>query len=141
MGVWQERPRCDEAPAWALLTAHFRQAFEGPQAFDLRRAFAQDAGRFAAFSLEAPPLFADLSKNLIDRTAQRLLTQLARECRVEAHRDAMLRGERINVSEDRPVTHVHWRSESNPALAPTDHAPSAIKNIVDVPPQVQASRR
>jgi hypothetical protein len=46
----------------------------GPQAFDLRRAFAQDAGRFAAFSLEAPPLFADLSKNLIDRTAQRLLT-------------------------------------------------------------------
>ena len=141
MGVWQERPRCDEAPAWALLAAHFRQAFEGPQAFDLRRAFAQDAGRFAAFSFEAPPLFADLSKNLIDRTAQRLLTQLARECRVEAHRDAMLRGERINVSEHRPVTHVHWRSESNPAVAPADHAPSAIENIVDVPPEVQASRR
>ncbi|HMN57520.1 MAG TPA: glucose-6-phosphate isomerase, partial [Ottowia sp.] len=82
MGVWHERPRCDEAPAWALLRAHFQQAFTGPQAFDLRRAFEQDAGRFAAFGFDAPPLFADLSKNLIDRTAQRLLTQLARECGV-----------------------------------------------------------
>ena len=140
MGVWHERPRCDEAPAWALLRAHFQQAFTGPQAFDLRRAFEQDAGRFAAFGFDAPPLFADLSKNLIDRTAQRLLTQLARECGVEAHRDAMLRGERINTSEDRPVTHVQWRSESNRPVAGSDQAQSAIKSIVDVPPDVQASR-
>ena len=79
---WRQRPRCDEAPAWPLLQAHFARRFEGPGAFDLRRAFAQDAGRAAAFSLDAGPVFADLSKNLIDLQAQRLLTQLAHECGV-----------------------------------------------------------
>ncbi|MEZ5605908.1 MAG: glucose-6-phosphate isomerase [Burkholderiaceae bacterium] len=141
MQAWQERPRCDEAPAWAQLTAHFQQAFGGPRAFDLRHAFAQDAGRFAAFSLEAPPLFADLSKNLIDREAQRLLTELARQCQVEAHRDAMLRGERINLSEDRPVTHVHWRSESNRPAAHIEQAQSAINNVAFASPLVEVGRR
>jgi glucose-6-phosphate isomerase len=101
---WQQRPRCDETAVWPRLAAHFRQRFAGPRAFDLRQAFAQDARRFERFSLEAPPLLADLSKQLLDEPAQQLLTELARECRVEAHRDAMLAGERINTSERRAVT-------------------------------------
>ena len=53
---WQHRPRCDETPSWALLAAHHARAFQGPAAFDLRRAFAQDAQRVAAFSIDAPPV-------------------------------------------------------------------------------------
>ena len=37
------RPRCDATPAWAALAAHHRQRFDGADAFDLRRAFAEDA--------------------------------------------------------------------------------------------------
>ena len=135
---WRDRPRCDQAPAWPLLQQHLARAFRGGSAFDLRQAFAQDAGRFAAFSLDAPPLFADLSKNLIDAQAQRLLTQLAHQCGVAEHRDAMLRGERINTSEDRAVTHLHWRWASDRPLAPDQQAQEAIVNVANVVPQAAA---
>ncbi len=135
---WQQRPRCDETAVWPRLAAHFRQRFAGPRAFDLRQAFAQDARRFERFSLEAPPLLADLSKQLLDEPAQQLLTELARECRVEAHRDAMLAGERINTSERRAVTHVHWRWVSGQGLAPVEQAPAAIKNVASVIPEAAA---
>ena len=124
---WRWRLRADEAPSWPALCAHAAQAFGGgADSFDLRRAFAQDAGRAAQFSFEAPQLLADLSKNLIDATAQRLLTELAHECGLAAHRDALWAGEHINASEDRPVSHVQWR---NPALAQADSAPAATQNI------------
>ena len=106
---WQQRPRCDEVPAWAALQSHFAQHFSGDAAFDLRRAFAEDAQRCERFSLEAAGLLADLSKNLIDPAAQALLTRLAHECGIEAQRDAMLAGARINRSEGRAVTHTKWR--------------------------------
>ena len=126
---WRHRPRCDETAAWPLLQAHFASAFTGPQAFDLRRAFADDPGRAARFSLQAAPLFADLSKNLIDDEAQRLLTELARECGVEALRDAMLAGEPINTSEQRAVTHVHWRHDRDQPLAQVQQALAASEPI------------
>ncbi len=135
---WQQRPRCDETAVWPKLAAHFRQCFAGPRAFDLRQAFAQDTRRFERFSLEAPPLLADLSKQLLDEPAQQLLTELARECRVEVHRDAMLAGERINTSERRAVTHVHWRWVSDQGLAPVEQAPAAIKNVASVIPEAAA---
>lgn len=115
---WRDRPRCDEVPAWPLLLAHHRRAFTGPQAFDLRHAFAQDAGRFERLSLAAGAVFADLSKNRIDAAALDLLLQLARECGVAAHRDAMFAGARINTSEDRAATHVHWRMPADQPLLP-----------------------
>ncbi len=106
---WRQLPRCDQTPVWAALQAHFARRFTGAAAFDLRRAFAEDAVHVEHFSLQAPGVFADLSKNLIDAEAQQLLLQLARACGVEAHRDAMFAGERINTSEKRAVTHVQWR--------------------------------
>ena len=96
------RTRCDQTQAWSRLQRHFEQVGRG---FDLRQAFASGSGRFGEFSQEAPELFADLSKNLIDRETEALLFALARECGVEAHRDAMFAGERINNTEDRAVQH------------------------------------
>ncbi|MGJ7495772.1 glucose-6-phosphate isomerase [Variovorax sp. RT4R15] len=104
--------RCDRVPSWAQLQAHHDGEGRG---FDLRRAFAADAGRFAAFSQEAPHLFADLSKNLIDAPTEALLMTLARECGLEAHRDAMFAGQHINSTEDRAVLHTLLRS---PAATP-----------------------
>jgi glucose-6-phosphate isomerase len=103
----QPRPRCDRTPAWAALQARFDAQGES---FDLRQAFAADAGRFAHFSQEAPHLFADLSKNLIDGTSEALLFELAAQCRIEQHRDAMFSGELINNTERRAVMHFLLRS-------------------------------
>ncbi|MET0541149.1 MAG: glucose-6-phosphate isomerase [Variovorax sp.] len=101
--------RCDTTPAWAKLQAHYDSSGRG---FDLRRAFEADAGRFAAFSQEAPFLFADLSKNLVDAPTEKLLLTLARECGLEAHRDAMFAGRHINSTEDRAVLHTLLRNPS-----------------------------
>ena len=100
-------PRCDQTAAWAALTAHHQGA--GRQ-FDLRSAFAADAGRFDAFSLQAPEVFADLSKNHWDANTRTLLLDLARQCQIESRRDAMLAGEPINHTEGRAVLHTALRA-------------------------------
>ena len=101
------RPRCDQTTAWGQLEQHFRQT---GATFDLREAYPRDAGRFDHFSQSAPHVFADLSKNRIDGQTEQLLLQLARECRVEAHRDAMFAGEPINTTEGRAVLHTLLRA-------------------------------
>jgi len=106
----QSRPRCDRTPAWAALQARF-DAYG--KSFDLRQAFAADAGRFAHFSQEAPHVFADLSKNLIDVPSEALLLELAAQCRLEQHRDAMFAGELINGTEQRAVMHFLLRSPAD----------------------------
>jgi glucose-6-phosphate isomerase len=118
----QLRGPCEGTPAWNALRQ--RAPGIGP-GFDLRTAFAADPQRFQAFSQRAPFLFADLSKNLIDREIQALLFQLARERGVQAHRDAMFAGEPINSTEQRAVK--HWllrspRGQSNDPDAAAVHA-------------------
>ncbi len=100
----QARPRlsCERTAAWLALQSHFDS--DG-QHFDLRKAFAQDARRFDSYSIQAPHVFADLSKNLIDAQVQALLLRLALECALPEQRAAMLAGEMINVSERRAVKH------------------------------------
>ncbi|MDI1274846.1 glucose-6-phosphate isomerase [Polaromonas sp.] len=126
-----DRPPCHQTPAWAALQAQFDAT---GKRFDLPQAFAADPGRFAAFSQEAPHVFADLSKNLIDAPTQALLLDLARQRGVEHYRDAMFAGERINRSEDRAVMHFLLR---NPAQAQQGWAPAAPENIAAGFDQVQ----
>jgi glucose-6-phosphate isomerase len=99
--------RCDGTAAWAALAGHFQAHGSG---FDLREAFARDAGRFGAFSFDAPEVFADLSKNLIDTATLRFLLELAAECGVPAHRDAMFAGHVVNATEGRAVLHTALRA-------------------------------
>jgi glucose-6-phosphate isomerase len=115
------RPRCDQASAWTALQDHFSQA---GHSFDLRDAFAADPQRFARFSQSAPYVFADLSKNLIDAATQQLLFDLARQCRMEQHRDAMFAGEKINHTEQRAV--MHWLLRT-PAASATIGKPLATE--------------
>ena len=107
-----ERIRCDRTATWRGLQNLFAT---GGQTLDLRRAFADDAGRFDAFSQSAPHVFADLSKNLMDRPTQQLLFTLARQCGLEQHRDAMFAGTAINNTEQRAV--LHWLLRSPAASA------------------------
>lgn len=105
--------RCDQALAWTALKGHFEA--HGRE-LDLREAFERDPGRFDAFSLQAPEVFADLSKNRWDLATRRLLLELARECGLEERRDAMFAGEPINVTEGRAVLHTALRAPRGQGL-------------------------
>jgi glucose-6-phosphate isomerase len=100
--------RCDQTAAWRRLGEHFTAK---GKSFDARTALAQDVGRVQALNQIAPHLFADLSKNRIDAATEALLMQLARECGLEAERDAMLSGEAINSTEERAVLHTLLRQK------------------------------
>ncbi len=102
-----EFPRCDRSPTWAALQSHFQQS---GRAFDVRQAFAADPGRFAAWSLQAPEVFADLSKNRIDARTLELLLQLARDVKLESQREALFNGDPINATEGRAVLHTALRA-------------------------------
>ena len=106
---FEDRTRCDRTPAWAALHAHYQNSVKD---FDVRDAFAQDATRFENFSQAAPHVFADLSKNRLDATTQNLLIDLAKQCGIEAHRDAMFAGMAVNNTENRAAMHWLLRSPS-----------------------------
>ena len=99
--------RCDLSPVWAELQAHYAASGRG---FDIRQAFAADAGRFGTLSFEAPEVFADLSKNRIDAPTLALLLKLADDCGLQARRDALLRGDPVNHTEGRAVLHTALRA-------------------------------
>ena len=119
------RTRCDRTAAWAALG---RDCQQSGKSFDLREAFSAEPGRFEHFSQSAPEVFADLSKNLLDRGTERLLFDLARQCGLEAHRDAMFAGEAINTTENRQVLHVLLRK---PQEADSNKANIATNNIAN----------
>jgi len=127
------RSRCDHTPAWGALRALYDA--QGRD-FDLRQAFAADAQRFERFSLQAPFVFADLSKNLIDADVDAQLLELARQCGVQAHRDAMFNGEVINRTEQRQVMHFLLRY---PPDADSESQRNAIENVASKLSQVHAT--
>ncbi len=125
--------RCDQTPAWAAL----QQAFEtDAKDLDVRRAFEADPLRFSKFSQSAPHVFADLSKNRIDAATESLLLDLARQCGVADHRDAMFSGEPINTTEQRAV--MHWLLRY-PAPALESNAQGAIKTLATELAQVHTT--
>ncbi|HZD32821.1 MAG TPA: glucose-6-phosphate isomerase, partial [Candidatus Angelobacter sp.] len=95
-----------QRPAWKALQSHY----DAIKDEHLRRFFADDPKRGERMTLEAVGLFLDYSKNRITDETVQLLLQLARESGVEERRDAMFRGDKINVTEQRAVLHVALRA-------------------------------
>jgi glucose-6-phosphate isomerase len=94
-----------ERKAWQALKRHHAEV----AGQHLRELFAADPGRGERMSAEAAGLYLDYSKNRVTDETMRLLVDLAVESGVPEWRDAMFRGEHINVSEDRAVLHVALR--------------------------------
>jgi glucose-6-phosphate isomerase len=101
-----------QRPAWKALEQHHRDI--GGR--HLRDLFAEDPGRGERLAAEAEGLYLDYSKNRVTDETLALLIQLARESGVEERRDAMFRGEPINVSEGRAVLHIALRMPEGSSL-------------------------
>jgi glucose-6-phosphate isomerase len=92
--------------AWKALAAHHKKL----QKLHLRQLFAEDPKRGERLTAEAAGLFLDYSKNRITNETLKLLFELARESSLRAAIDAMFRGEKINLTENRAVLHVALRA-------------------------------
>jgi glucose-6-phosphate isomerase len=137
MHPWQIKPltqRCDQTTAWAQLQQHYQSV---GQDFDLNLAFATEPARYADFLVSAPYVTADLSRQRWSLATRALLFQLAEQCGVAEHRDAMFAGQIINHTEGRAVGHVWLRSQAQHttdmlAFAEQVRARSDIVNVVNI---------
>jgi glucose-6-phosphate isomerase len=101
-----------QRPAWKALEQHHSEI----SGRHLRELFAADPGRGERLTAEAAGLYLDYSKNRVTDETLGLLLQLAEESGVAERRDAMMRGEAINVSEHRAVLHVALRMPKGSSL-------------------------
>src|SRR6266702_2228213 len=99
-------PPLGKRSAWALLQKHYRDV----RGLHLRQLFADDPARGEKLAVEAAEIYLDYSKNRITDETLRLLLQLAHESGLRDRIDAMFRGDKINVSENRAVLHVALRA-------------------------------
>ena len=97
--------------AWKLLADHHKQGIP-----HLRSLFADDPQRGERMTAEAEGLFLDYSKNRITDETLRLLLQLAGEANLRVRIDAMFRGEKINITENRAVLHVALRAPQGASI-------------------------
>jgi glucose-6-phosphate isomerase len=94
------------APAWGALESHRRVW----SSLTLRDLFREDPGRGERLALEVGDLYVDYSKNLVTDQTMHQLVRLAEAARLRERIDAMLAGERVNVTEDRAAFHVALRA-------------------------------
>src|ERR1700752_2224463 len=111
--------------AWRALASHYRK-IRPPHLGDL---FVHDPARGERMAAEAVGIYLDYSKNRITDQTIKLLIQLAEESGLQARMDAMFRGEKINITENRAALHVALRAP---------RGASVFVEGVNVVPQVQA---
>ena len=112
-------------PEWATLQEHYQRIKE----VHLRQLFADDPKRGERLTAEAVGLYFDYSKHRITDETIRLLVQLAEACGLRERIDAMFRGDKINLTEDRAVLHVALRAPKGQSI---------VADGEDVVPQVHA---
>jgi len=103
---------CTERPAWKALIAHHQKIRD----LHLRKLFADNPARGERMTIDAVGLFLDYSKNRATDETMKLLLQLADESALRERIDAMFRGEKINITENRAVLHVALRAPKGASI-------------------------
>src|ERR1700747_1624442 len=101
-----------ERGAWNALVAHYQNVRE----LHLRKLFADDPTRGKRMTIDAGGLYLDYSKNRVTAQTLKLLVQLADESRLRERIDAMFRGDKINITENRAVLHVALRAPKGTSI-------------------------
>ncbi|MYS48639.1 glucose-6-phosphate isomerase [Streptomyces sp. SID6013] len=102
-----DTPKLNQRPQWTALADHAKGAVSRA---DLRELFDRDPGRAERYVVRVGDLRIDYSKHLVTDETLALLQELADATDVFGLRDAMFRGERINITEDRAVLHTALRA-------------------------------
>jgi glucose-6-phosphate isomerase len=105
-------PGTSASAAWKALEQHYEQTSK----LHLRQLFAEDPKRGERMAVEALGLYLDYSKNRITDETLKLLFQLAEAAGLQSRIDAMFRGEKINVTENRAVLHVALRAPKGTSI-------------------------
>jgi glucose-6-phosphate isomerase len=100
-------PTLTRLPAWQALAQHQRSTV-----FDMRAFFAADARRFERYSISHAGILLDYSKHLVTDETRRLLVDLATVCELRSWIERLMRGDRINFTEDRAALHTALRAGS-----------------------------
>ena len=98
--------------AWSALASHYKSASK----LHLRQLFAEDPKRGQRMAIEAVGLYFDYSKNRVTDETLKLLGRLAEESGLRARIDAMFRGDKINITENRAVLHVALRAPEGASI-------------------------
>jgi len=98
--------------AWKALESHYQQIKD----VHLRSLFADDSKRGERLKAEAIGIYLDYSKNRITDETLSLLLQLAEESGLRGRIDAMFRGDKINITENRAVLHVALRAPKGTSI-------------------------
>jgi glucose-6-phosphate isomerase len=101
-----------ETPEWKALAAHFDEV----RGLHLRDLFAGDTNRGERLTVEVDGLYLDYSKNRVTDETMRLLVELAHRAGLRERIEAMFRGDKINVTEDRAVLHVALRAPEDAVI-------------------------
>ena len=104
--------RLAKRKAWSALKVHYRKIGER----HLRDLFEDDPERAEKFTVEAVGINFDYSKNRITEKTLRLLLELAEESGLRERIDAMFRGDKINITENRAVLHVALRAPKDATI-------------------------
>ncbi len=108
-----DSPRLTRRPEWVALEDHRADTLQRPR---LRELFAADPARAQRYVVRVGDLRIDYSKHLINDETLALLQELATATDVFGLRDAMFRGEKINVTEDRAVLHTALRAPADAVI-------------------------
>ncbi len=114
-----------QRPAWKALQANYQKI----QSTHLRQLFDADPKRGEKLTAEAVGLYLDYSKNRVSEETLKLLFQLAEESGLRSRIDAMFRGDKINITENRAVLHVALRAPKGASI---------VVDGVNVVPEVHA---
>jgi glucose-6-phosphate isomerase len=109
LNATQETRPLTEMPAWKALEEHYRKIRD----VHLRSLFADDPHRGERMAVEGAGVYLDYSKNRITDATIRLLVNLAEECGLRRHIEAMFQGKKINTTENRAVLHVALRAPAS----------------------------
>ncbi|MFF4953706.1 glucose-6-phosphate isomerase [Streptomyces chattanoogensis] len=113
----ESRRRLDQMPEWTALSKHREQLGE----VHLRELFDRDPDRAGRYTLQVGDLHLDYSKHLVTDETLRLLGELAEATGVAGLREAMFRGEKINITEQRSVLHTALRAPGSAVIKSDGH--------------------
>ena len=117
-----------ERPAWKDLRTHY----DSIRTLSLRRLFADDPERGKRLALDGAGFYLDYSKNLVTDETLKLLVRLAEESDLRSRIEAMFRGDKINITENRSVLHIALRaSRGMSILVDGENVVTQVHDVLD----------